>query len=51
MSLLTVMTFAGALAALAVSYLIARVGRTVPVTTLILAGVAIGRGQLGDVLS
>jgi iron complex transport system permease protein len=42
MSPLTVMTFAGALAAAGVSYLLARVGRTVPVTTLLLAGVAIG---------
>jgi len=42
MSPLTLMTFVGALAAAGVSYLIARVGRTVPVTTLLLAGVAIG---------
>ncbi|HJX61899.1 MAG TPA: iron chelate uptake ABC transporter family permease subunit [Dehalococcoidia bacterium] len=42
MSPLTIMSFAGALAAAGVSYLIARVGRTVPVTTLLLAGVAIG---------
>ena len=42
MSPLTIMTFAGALTAAGVSYLLARVGRTVPVTTLLLAGVAIG---------
>jgi len=42
MSPLTIMTFAGALAAAGISYLLARVGRTVPVTTLLLAGVAIG---------
>lgn len=36
------MAFSGALLAVTVVYLIARVGRTLPVTTLILAGVAIG---------
>ena len=34
--------FAGALAAVSLVYLIARVGQTLPMTTLILAGVAIG---------
>ena len=42
MSPLTVMSFGGALSAAALSYALARVGRTVPVTTLLLAGVAIG---------
>jgi iron complex transport system permease protein len=36
------LAFIGALAAVTVVYLIARVGKTLPVTTLILAGVAIG---------
>jgi len=36
------LAFAGALIAVSAVYLIARVGKTVPVTTLILAGVAIG---------
>jgi iron complex transport system permease protein len=36
------LAFLGALAAVVVVYLIARVGKTLPVTTLILAGVAIG---------
>jgi iron complex transport system permease protein len=36
------MAFIGAVAAVSVVYLIARVGKTAPVTTLILAGVAIG---------
>ncbi|MDD5700558.1 MAG: iron chelate uptake ABC transporter family permease subunit [Dehalococcoidales bacterium] len=36
------LAFLGALAAVAVVYAIARVGKTLPVTTLILAGVAIG---------
>jgi iron complex transport system permease protein len=40
--LIPVMAFIGAVAAVAVVYLIARVGKTLPVTTLILAGVAIG---------
>jgi len=34
--------FAGAIAAVAVTYLLARVGPLVPITTLILAGVAVG---------
>jgi iron complex transport system permease protein len=34
--------FVGAMGAVAVVYLLARVGRTLPVTTLILAGVALG---------
>jgi iron complex transport system permease protein len=40
--LIPVMAFVGALIAVSAVYLIARVGKTVPVTTLILAGVAIG---------
>ena len=36
------LAFLGALVAVSVVYLIARVGKTLPVTTLILAGVAIG---------
>jgi iron complex transport system permease protein len=40
--LIPVMAFVGALMAVSAVYLIARVGKTVPVTTLILAGVAIG---------
>jgi iron complex transport system permease protein len=40
--LIPIMAFAGALLAVTVVYLIARVGKAVPVTTLILAGVAIG---------
>jgi iron complex transport system permease protein len=40
--LIPVMAFIGAVAAVSVVYLIARVGKTAPVTTLILAGVAIG---------
>lgn len=41
-STLPLMAFGGALAAAGVAYALARVGRTVPTTTLILAGVAIG---------
>jgi iron complex transport system permease protein len=37
-----VLAFLGAIVAVAVVYLIARVGKTLPVTTLILAGVAVG---------
>ncbi len=40
--LVPVLAFAGALISVAVVYSLARVGRTVPVTTLILAGVALG---------
>lgn len=39
---LTLMAFAGALLAAGLAYSLARVGRMVPLTTLILAGVAIG---------
>jgi iron complex transport system permease protein len=40
--LIPIMAFMGALLAVSAVYLVARVGKTVPVTTLILAGVAIG---------
>ena len=40
--LIPILAFIGALAAVSVVYLIARVGRKLPITTLILAGVAIG---------
>ena len=40
--LIPVLAFVGALVAVTVVYLIARVGKALPVTTLILAGVAIG---------
>jgi iron complex transport system permease protein len=40
--LIPVLAFIGALVAVAAVYLISRTGKTVPVTTLILAGVAIG---------
>ncbi|MFH1662463.1 MAG: iron chelate uptake ABC transporter family permease subunit [Chloroflexota bacterium] len=40
--LVPVLAFAGALLSVMVVYFIARVGKTVPVTTLILAGVALG---------
>ncbi len=40
--LVPVLAFVGALLSVTVVYLIARVGKTVPVTTLILAGVALG---------
>lgn len=40
-STLTLLAFAGALGATGLAYALARVGRTVPLTTLILAGVAI----------
>jgi iron complex transport system permease protein len=40
--LIPIMAFAGAVIAVTVVYLIARVGKTLPMTTLILAGVAIG---------
>jgi iron complex transport system permease protein len=40
--LIPIFAFIGAMAAVSVVYLIARVGKTLPITTLILAGVAIG---------
>jgi iron complex transport system permease protein len=40
--LIPILAFAGAVIAVTVVYLIARVGKTIPTTTLILAGVAIG---------
>jgi iron complex transport system permease protein len=40
--LIPILAFAGAVMAVSVVYLISRVGKTVPMTTLILAGVAIG---------
>jgi iron complex transport system permease protein len=40
--LIPVLAFLGALVSVSVVYLVARVGKTLPVTTLILAGVAIG---------
>ena len=40
--LIPILAFAGAVIAVSVVYLIARVGKTLPMTTLILAGVAIG---------
>ena len=40
--LIPILAFLGAVAAVSVVYLIARVGKTLPMTTLILAGVAIG---------
>ena len=39
-----VLAFAGAIIAVSIVYLIARTGRSLPVTTLILAGVALGSG-------
>ncbi len=49
-SLIPLLAFIGALVATAVVYTLARVGRTVPVTTLILAGVALG-ALLGSIVS
>ncbi len=40
--LIPILAFVGAIAAVSVVYIIARVGKTLPMTTLILAGVAIG---------
>ncbi len=40
--LIPILAFLGALVSVSVVYLIARVGKTLPVTTLILAGVAVG---------
>jgi len=40
--IIPVLAFAGALLSVAIVYILARVGKTVPVTTLILAGVALG---------
>jgi len=48
--LVPILAFAGALLSVAVVYSLARVGRTVPVTTLILAGVALG-ALLGAVVA
>ncbi|MEW6141795.1 MAG: iron chelate uptake ABC transporter family permease subunit [Chloroflexota bacterium] len=42
LGLIPVLAFAGGIGAVAVVYAIARVGKTLPVTTLILAGVALG---------
>jgi iron complex transport system permease protein len=42
LSIIPVFAFIGAIAAVGIVYAIARVGKTLPVTTLILAGVAIG---------
>ncbi len=42
LGLIPVLAFLGALAAVAVVYSVARVGKTLPMTTLILAGVALG---------
>ena len=41
-SLIPVLAFLGALLAVAAVYVIARIGKTLPVTTLILAGIAVG---------
>ncbi len=48
--LVPLLAFAGGIGSVAVVYLLARTGRTVPVTTLILAGVALG-ALLGAVIS
>ncbi len=48
--IIPLLAFSGALASTAVVYLIARVGKTLPVTTLILAGVALG-ALLGSIVS
>ncbi|MCL0080516.1 iron chelate uptake ABC transporter family permease subunit [Dehalococcoidia bacterium] len=50
LSLIPALAFVGALMAVAVVYSIARVGKTLPVTTLILAGVALG-AFLGSITS
>ncbi|MFC1861710.1 FecCD family ABC transporter permease [Chloroflexota bacterium] len=49
-SIIPLLAFTGALVATAVVYGLARVGKTVPVTTLILAGVALG-ALLGSIVS
>ena len=49
-SIIPLLAFTGALVATAVVYTLARVGKTVPVTTLILAGVALG-SLLGSIVS
>jgi iron complex transport system permease protein len=49
-SLIPLLAFAGALLSTAAVYLLARVGKTLPVTTLILAGVALG-ALLGSIVS
>ena len=41
-SIIPILAFSGAIISVAVVYILARVGKTVPVTTLILAGVALG---------
>ncbi|HEX78885.1 MAG TPA: iron chelate uptake ABC transporter family permease subunit [Dehalococcoidia bacterium] len=48
--LVPILAFVGALLSVTVVYLLARVGRTVPTTTLILAGVALG-ALLGAIVS
>ncbi len=48
--IIPVLAFIGALMSTAVVYLLARVGKTLPVTTLILAGVALG-ALLGSIVS
>ena len=48
--IIPLLAFIGAVAATAVVYALARVGRTLPVTTLILAGVALG-ALLGSIVS
>jgi iron complex transport system permease protein len=49
-SLIPLLAFTGALVSTAVVYALARVGKTLPVTTLILAGVALG-SLLGSIVS
>ncbi len=49
-NIIPILAFTGALVATAVVYGLARVGKTVPVTTLILAGVALG-ALLGSIVS
>jgi len=48
--IIPLLAFTGALVSTAVVYLLARVGKTLPVTTLILAGVALG-ALLGSIVS
>jgi iron complex transport system permease protein len=50
LGLVPLLAFVGALLATATVYLLARVGKTLPVTTLILAGVALG-ALLGSIVS
>ena len=49
-NIIPLLAFSGALVSTAVVYILARVGKTVPVTTLILAGVALG-ALLGSIVS